>query len=256
MQGSQTNNFQGLTVGDRVTVSLEKADGVAAFGGPLMVNPGGTVLAQNRGQFPDNAQLTIDGTLGFGAVDSAAIDRLTGSGIVEAGPSDLALTVREGGFDGIIRDGSGAGRVQLVKTGPGTLQLNGPNTYTGGTLLQEGTIQGAFGQGLNGDFTLSESGTLEVIQESNATVNGRIDGSGTIEKDGSGTLDWQATGSFTGDFLLQDGGLQLSLDPNGFNPRPDPVPIPCAPRRVARGWLRRSGKWWRRNKRRTGDGSA
>jgi len=210
LQGTQTNNFAGLTVGENVTVSLEKAAGVAAYGGPLMVNPGGAVLVQNSGQFPDNAQVTIDGTLGFGPVSQAGIGRLEGTGIVQAGPSDVAFTLREGAFDGIIRDGSGAGRLQLVKEGGGTLQLNGSSQYTGGTLLREGMIEGAFGQGLNGDFTISESATLKIDQTSNATVDGRIEGSGTIEKEGDGGLDWQAGGVFTGDLLLQDGALQLN----------------------------------------------
>lgn len=210
MQGSQTNNFAGLTVGNGVTVSLEKTAGIAAFGGPLMVEAGGTVLAQNAGQFPANAQLTIDGTLGFGTVSSVDIERLEGTGIVEAGPSDLAFTLREGQFDGILRDGNGAGRLQLIKEGSGTLQLNGANTYTGGTLLREGVIEGAFGQGLNGDFTISESGTLQVTQETDAIVDGRIEGNGTIEKEGPGRLDWQASGVFNGDLLLQDGALQLN----------------------------------------------
>lgn len=44
-------------------------------------------------------------------------------------------------FNGIIEDGNGGGKIQLIKTGSNTLVLTGSNTYTGNTTITTGVLK-------------------------------------------------------------------------------------------------------------------
>lgn len=101
--------------------------------------------------------------------------------------TDVTVTMdaSKGGFnasDSWLNDISGSGK--LTKRGTGTLSLNGNNTYTGGTILEEGYLKAnhvaALGKGkvvnnggtltedvagkviIRGDFTQAEKGELEL----------------------------------------------------------------------------------------------
>lgn len=125
-----------------------------------------------------------------------------------------------------------AGTGGVVKTDAGTLVLNGANTYSGGTLIQAGTLAGttstAFG---TGDITMAEGSTLalwgnganvanniivagdptiNVAEGTSNTLSGSIvDGSsaGDIVKTGTGTLRLTAANTYTGGTTVSAGTL-------------------------------------------------
>lgn len=69
---------------------------------------------------------------------------IEGDGIVFLGQDNLTVGTNNLAtmFSGIIQDGGVAGGVggSLTKTGSGKLTLSGPNTYTGGTTINAGTV--------------------------------------------------------------------------------------------------------------------
>lgn len=103
---------------------------------------------------------------------------------------------------------SGSGR--LVQVGAGTLILTGSNSYTGGTVIEAGTLQvgnGGAGGVITGD--VANAGTL-AFNKSNALVfGGAISGSGALVKSGSGTLTLTGNSSFTGGTTINAGTLQI-----------------------------------------------
>ncbi len=130
---------------------------------------------------------------------------------------------------------SGSG--SLVQNGSGTLILSSANTYTGGTVLNAGTIQidnanalnstgnltfggGAllYGSGITEDFSarFKNSGSAIVIDTNgqNIAFASVIDSSnsGGLTKNGAGDLTISGSNTFTGDVTLNTGRLILGND--------------------------------------------
>jgi autotransporter-associated beta strand protein len=93
----------------------------------------------------------------------------------------------------------------LLKSGAGTLVLSGANTYSGGTIIDAGTLQGD-STSLQGNIT--NNATLVFAQNSNGTFTGAITGSGQLIKNGSGTLSLNGANAYTGGTTISAGTLQ------------------------------------------------
>jgi autotransporter-associated beta strand protein len=176
-------------------------------GGTLANTSGGNVTLGSNNQF-------WNGDFGYAGADTLNL----GTGQVTLGAS-RTLDVQSGNLavSGAIA-GVGLG---ITKTGGGTLQLLGANTFTGPVSINGGTIVvsggsaivdsvavtladtagtrflinsnegigSLIGGGTNGGEVLISSGAvLRVGETGNQTFGGLITGSGTFEKDGAGTL--------------------------------------------------------------------
>ncbi len=104
----------------------------------------------------------------------------------------------------------------LTKTGAGTLTLNGPNTYAGGTVVLDGALViGAAGRLSGGTYagaiTLSVESSAFAYNNSTAsqTLNGAVTGSGSISKAGTGTLTLNGLNTYTGNTTVHDGALVI-----------------------------------------------
>ncbi|RCS24840.1 autotransporter outer membrane beta-barrel domain-containing protein [Phyllobacterium salinisoli] len=121
---------------------------------------------------------------------------------------------------------TGAG--QLAKTGLGTLILTGANTYTGGTLIDAGTLQVANDENLGAAGTLLEldGGTLENTAamslarnvalhanggtfdtDADLTIAGRVSGAGSLTKTGAASLILSAATTYSGATFVKAGTL-------------------------------------------------
>ncbi|HEY4294117.1 autotransporter-associated beta strand repeat-containing protein [Luteibacter sp.] len=120
-----------------------------------------------------------------------------GGGTVDTTGGDVVFT---GGVDG---NGT------LTKTGDGTLTLTGPSTYTGGTVVDQGTLKGDTGS-LQGQ--IDNNGTVAFDQDGNGNFGGTIDGSGNVVKDGTGTVTFTDANHYDGATIVNDGTVALSGD--------------------------------------------
>ena len=93
----------------------------------------------------------------------------------------------------------------MTKQGTGILTLSGSNSYTGGTTINAGTLQGD-SVSLQGDIT--NNSALIFDQTIAGTYGDIISGGGTVTKQGSGTLTLSGANTYSGGTTVSDGTLQ------------------------------------------------
>lgn len=191
------------------------------FGQDVTVRSGGGTVDTSNGNVTFTGDVDGNGTLtktGTGTLTLTGDSSFTGNTIVGQGTlkgdTDSlkgnianAGTVNfdqstDGSYTSVI---SGAGNV--VKSGTGTLVLTGANTYTGGTTVAEGTLQGDT-TSLQGNIT--NNGTVAFSQSTNGTYAGTISGTGDLVKQGTGTVTLTGANTYTGDTTVGAGTLALS----------------------------------------------
>ncbi|MCX6873871.1 MAG: HYR domain-containing protein [Verrucomicrobia bacterium] len=108
--------------------------------------------------------------------------------------------------------GSGklTGPTGLTKNGTGVLTVLTANDFTGGTIIDGGTLQLGDG-GTSGSVTsnIIDRGTLIWYRTDSATFAGTISGSGTVIKNGIGTLTLTEANTYTGNTTVSAGTLAL-----------------------------------------------
>ena len=115
--------------------------------------------------------------------------------------------------------GAISGTGSVTNDGSGTVILAGNNTYTGGTVVNAGTLQFGNGGG-TGSFDagagITDNSTLIINTTGTFTYNGNIDGSGQFIKRGSGLVKLLGTETYTGGTTIDSGGvLQISQGNQG-----------------------------------------
>jgi autotransporter-associated beta strand protein len=193
----------------------------AALGSGALHLAGGTLAASGTRTLANAVTLDADTTIGGssaltfnGAWTLAGNHNLT---VANSAATKIAGTIGESG-----------GPRALLKYGSGTLVLTGANTYTGGTLIAEGTVKinnstgSAFGTGavtVAAGATLAGSGSFTGALQLNGTLApGNSPGTltaGDTTFAGGGTYQWQlndAAGSAgtNWDLLAVNGTLTLS----------------------------------------------
>ncbi|RYG22240.1 hypothetical protein EON82_17495, partial [bacterium] len=103
---------------------------------------------------------------------------------------------------------TGAGT--FAKSGAGTLEITGGNTYTGRTIVREGRLIDANPHG----SSYSVSGVLEFRTASDATYANPISGSGAFVKSGAGTLTLSSQNTYSGGTTVSAGRL-IDQNPHG-----------------------------------------
>lgn len=209
-----------------------------------LVVDGGTWIVSGNNAF--NSATVRGGTLSVAASESigSAAARLTLDGgaleNTQAFSISRNVTLGSGGgtfltdaqltLTGIV-DGGGT----LVKNGSGTLVLSGPNTYSGGTLIEAGSVSVSANESLgapSGGITLN-GGTLQVTGTAFTSTNRAINlgangggfdiadtantftiaqvlsGTGSLTKLGAGTLVLAGANSYSGGTTVSSGTLVL-----------------------------------------------
>ncbi|EBT7659210.1 AIDA autotransporter-like protein ShdA, partial [Salmonella enterica] len=177
----------------------------------LELNTGGTFdnVISGSGQVVKSGDdaLTLSGsntytggtTISGGTLVATNVDAL-GSGDVT---DDATLELNTGGtFDNAI---SGSG--QVVKSGDKMLTLSGANSYSGGTLISDGTLVASNVEALGtGDVT--NDAVLEL--NTGGDFDNAISGSGQVVKSGDGTLTLSGSNTYRGGTTISGGTLVAS----------------------------------------------
>ena len=187
LSGTADNSSLGITINQGVVV-LAKAStsSIHALGGTITVNTNGTLRIASTGTGGDqiyfNAGVTMNsGTLQVQASEEAR--NLNGTGTVENGLASTTNTYNlqsnsgnRGTFGGFIRDNGGVLNIELHRHN--NIQvLNGTNTYSGTTLIDNTTGSGTSRLIVNARHTGGGDYTVFGNAAANLAVLG---GSGTI----------------------------------------------------------------------------
>lgn len=218
--------------------TLQSTDTVART---IAIGAGNTLRLGNFG----GVWTASTGTLTFGTT-TAQGGTLTAGGAADTAGEIVFNTGANITVNSVIAD-NGSGAVSLVKTGTATLTLNGNNTFTGGTFINQGTVTATSANSFGGagrDVTvltgalvnLASAGGLTYANNFNlagtslslggvggatiTTVGNTVSGTVTLMGDttigGSGT-NGTISGKITGDYNLSVlGGLTLSNTDNDY----------------------------------------
>jgi autotransporter-associated beta strand protein len=164
---------------------------------------GGTLSVAGESALGDaSAALLLDG----------GVLQVTGTGLGQL-QRNVALGNAGGGFDiadadhTFVLDQTLTGSGALLKRGDGTLLLQGAQRYSGGTVVEAGTLQGDT-ESLQGSIVNNAS--LVVEQDSNGTLAADVAGSGALTKRGTGTVRLAGNNTYTGGTFIEAGTLQGS----------------------------------------------
>jgi fibronectin-binding autotransporter adhesin len=131
-----------LTIGDELNTGTVEFSGTNTYLGPTTIVSGTTLKALSTGALSSASAFIVTGTLDLNGF-SNQIGSLAGTGTVtNEGLVEAALTAGDDNtsttFSGVLQDG--VGTLGLTKNGTGTLILTGKNTYSGGTVIEGGTL--------------------------------------------------------------------------------------------------------------------
>lgn len=233
------NTYTGGTTVNAGVLRVTHDNGLGTDAGDTFINSGGTLELAGGRNIPNDETLTISGT---GVSGKAALWSDSGSNLwngnvtVTGGSASFGAasgaTLR---IDGVI---SGAGQ-DVIITGPGTTIFEDPMTYTGRTLIQQGTLQFAVAGNRiadASDVTVSSGATLNMnnfsdtvgslagggnVQLGTATLtvggtnlstsySGVISGTGNVVKSGTGTMTISGNNTFTGALTVNDGTVRVT----------------------------------------------
>lgn len=194
--------------------------GTIMVGGEGWMDGSGAAATLRAGDFAILAGPGTEITIDSGEADAVALAGVQFAiGGVEVGGDALAgsedwLTLRVGdgteagtGFTGRI-SAPIVGDFGVEKTDLGTLVLTGANSYSGGTAVREGTLQGDT-TSLQGPIDVDAALVFE--QGSEGTFAGTLTGEGSVTKRGGGALSLSGgSAAFGGTFALEAGTLAVN----------------------------------------------
>ncbi len=196
---SGANTYSGGTTIRNGTLTVSS---LGTAGNPGNLGTAATINIGNAGQSGTLAYTgageTTDRVVNLsGATGGATIDTTNGTGpliftsnFTATGAGSKTLTLKGGNSDiiqGAIVDNSPANLTSLNKTGSGTWNLSGANTYSGGTTVSNGTLRltganASLGQG--NVFVLSSANNLNIT----SGVLNAINDTATLSLAGGGTV--------------------------------------------------------------------
>ena len=209
---SATNTYSGGTTvnGGRLIGTTDSLQGNIVNNASVIFDQSST--GTYAGVLSGTGSLTKSGA---GTVTLSGVNTYSGGTTVSAGTLQGDTTSLQGGivnngnvtfsqsFDGTYA-GILSGTGSLTKSGTGTMTLSGANTYSGGTTVSAGTLQGDT-TSLQGDIVNNASVIFD--QNMNGTYAGAMSGIGSLSKTNNGDLTLSATNTYSGGTTVSGGSI-------------------------------------------------
>lgn len=221
------------TLSSSSSFELKKGTVTASLGGTASLNKTGsdTVTLGAANAFSGDTRIR-EGTLSLThslALQNSTLDLdASDTGTLDLNSLDVTLGGLKGARDLGIPDGKTlsvgynnssttyAGRIDgknvtFQKIGSGSLILSGTSTYSGSTLINNGTLQLGNG-GTSGwiDTPVQNHGMFAFNRSDNVSFSKTISGTGSLLKLGSGTLTLSADNSYSGNTTVAEGTLLVN----------------------------------------------
>ncbi len=228
----------GMTFNGGVVIITEDANlgnktGTLTFGGgeldinfddystarTVTINAGGATLNILGNQTTLSGTITSSGPLskiGDGTLILTGTNTFTGTTTISAGTlqantasiqgdivNNLTVIFNQSATGTYAQNMSGSG--QLLKQNSGTLIMTGSNSYSGGTTVSGGTLQGD-SDALQG--AIVNNGAVIFDQAAAGTYSGVLSGTGSVTKTGAATLTMSGANIYTGGTTVSAGALQ------------------------------------------------
>ena len=179
-----------------------RLSGVNTFAGGVHVANDSTLRVENNAGL-GTGTLTVAGALKLDLASELGVTTVANK--ISLGNS-LTANVDSGTttLSGAITETASS---QFTKTGAGTLILTGANTYTSGTVISQGTLQGN-STSLVGNITNNSS--LIFNQAGSGTYAGNLTGTGNLTKTGNGALNFSGTSSLLSTTMVNAGDLHVT----------------------------------------------
>lgn len=174
LSGTSANTYTGTTLISAGELDLSKTAGINSAVSGLITIGDGTTTAMLKliasEQIADTCVITLNGSganagifrLNGKAETIGGLSSSGGAGIVEnESATSVLFTLNVSGaqdFSGLLRNGTLAGTLSLIKSGAGTQTLSGVSTYTGSTTISEGTLQFGVSGALSSSSVLTING--------------------------------------------------------------------------------------------------
>jgi autotransporter-associated beta strand protein len=188
---------------------------VHTYGGSTAVSGGTLQLVGGDDRLPITTALNITGNATLDLTDSggrsqtlAGLAGTAGTNINMGAGTLTVANAAAGTFSGAI-NGTGP----LVKSGAGTLTLDGTNTYNGGTTISGGTLRignaGAAGSVVG---AITNNADLEISRSDDISFANDVSGTGTLTKTGAGVTTLTGTNTYQGATRILAGTLAIDSD--------------------------------------------
>ncbi len=217
LSGSGALTFDGT--GKLILTGANTYSGTTSItAGTLQVGNGGTTGALGTGALTNNGILAFNLSNNYsyaGAISGTGQIQMNGSGTTTLSGNISGMSLLQMNGSGTTTlSGNISGASQFQQNGSGLTMLAGSNTYTGGTLINAGTLQIGNG-GAAGSITgnITNNSLLSFSNNSAYTYAGVISGSGAVQQNG-GTTVLTGANTYTGDTLMRSGVLQVNNDGN------------------------------------------
>ncbi|MGD0252067.1 MAG: autotransporter-associated beta strand repeat-containing protein [Verrucomicrobiota bacterium] len=116
----------------------------------------------------------------------------------------------------VLSDGTGGGSASLTKNGAGTWIVTGTNTYSGGTIINSGTLQvGASPSGSLGSGNVDDESVLVFKRSGTLLVPGVISGNGSVGVTGGGTIILANNNTYKGGTTISNANDTLQIGNGG-----------------------------------------
>ncbi|HUH56641.1 MAG TPA: autotransporter domain-containing protein, partial [Rhodanobacter sp.] len=199
-----TTSLQGTQITDNATLAFNQSvDGTYAG----VISGSGALLKQGTGTLVLTGASTYTGgtTIGAGTLQ---LGNGGSTGMIVGNVANGGQLVFDHS-DNLSFAGAISGSGSLSQNGSGVLTLTGTNSYTGGTIVNAGTLHGDAGS-LHGNII--SNAALVFDQNTDSLFAGTLAGTGSLTKTGSGTLTFNGSNPFSGATTVSDGKLVVGDD--------------------------------------------